>query len=268
VAINVINDVLRYSKSVGAARLVLVTLAWFAREDGRAWPSVASIQARSKVGERSVHRALKELEALGELYVSRFNGPMGCNLYHIQITQTPAKVAGGDNPSPVLANQLNWQDPPAKVAPLPNWQDPPAKVAPNPLEEIRQGDPFPEDLSQFSKPPVLRNPGRSLKNGKTAEQNGRADIARLFTYICEDVTIEERQDMYRDMRVVELTETRVCVEVHQALIDEFGEGTADRLADFARKAPGCKLCRGRRLIVRSIERRNRKPVMTEAQGNA
>lgn len=67
--------VFEHSQSQGSARLVLLAIADRADEDGHdAWPSLAWLASKAKVSERTVRRALRELEAMGELRTGRQRG--------------------------------------------------------------------------------------------------------------------------------------------------------------------------------------------------
>lgn len=76
------------------ARLVLLALADFSNDDGRSWPSVATIARKARLSPRQVQRILRDLETEGELVVEEGAGPHGCNMYRIVFQ-------GGDNLSPV-----------------------------------------------------------------------------------------------------------------------------------------------------------------------
>lgn len=69
--------VLHHSKARGTDKLVLVGIANH-DGDGGAWPSVATLARYANVDERNVQRALKRLEALGEVQVHvQVGGPSG-----------------------------------------------------------------------------------------------------------------------------------------------------------------------------------------------
>jgi len=68
VSVEVMRDVWERSQARGSARLVLLALA--DRADStrrRAWPSVANLAGMTRLSEAAVHRALRELVALGEV---------------------------------------------------------------------------------------------------------------------------------------------------------------------------------------------------------
>lgn len=57
-----------HSYSVGSARLVLLAIADSADHDGsNAWPSIATLTKKTRLGERTVRDAIRQLESIGEL---------------------------------------------------------------------------------------------------------------------------------------------------------------------------------------------------------
>ena len=76
--------VIEHSKFTGCNFVVLLMIANHARSDGTgAWPSIGTLARESRVSERTVHRAIKELEISGELKVTYKQGPNGTNYYDI-----------------------------------------------------------------------------------------------------------------------------------------------------------------------------------------
>ena len=67
-SVQAISWVLDHSPSKGTERLVLLSLANHAHDDGsHAWPAVATIGREANVSERSVQRALRALEEAGAI---------------------------------------------------------------------------------------------------------------------------------------------------------------------------------------------------------
>lgn len=89
-------------------KLVLLALADWANEDGKCWPSIAKIAAKTGCGERTVQRALREAENRGLLKRDEVKG-RGCT-YTI-------------NP--------RHSGTPATKSPPPDRRQTPATVAPN-----------------------------------------------------------------------------------------------------------------------------------------
>lgn len=83
-SVQALSWVFEHSESRLADRHVLLSIANHARSDGAgAWPSVSTIVRESKVSETQVHRSIRSLQALGELFVDVGAGPKGTNLYTI-----------------------------------------------------------------------------------------------------------------------------------------------------------------------------------------
>lgn len=64
-----IRQVIDYSRSRGSARAVLRCLAFHANDIGCADPTVARLSADVGYSERTVQRALRQLEHIGEIKV-------------------------------------------------------------------------------------------------------------------------------------------------------------------------------------------------------
>ena len=81
-SVRVLTHVWNDSKARLGARLVLLALADFANDAGEAWPSLASLSAKTRLSQREVRYALRNLERLGEIKTRRNKGPHGCHVYH------------------------------------------------------------------------------------------------------------------------------------------------------------------------------------------
>lgn len=66
-SVHVASAVWANSEQKGSALLVLLALADYANDEGVCWPSVASLQKRSRLSRRSVQLQLRRLEAAGEI---------------------------------------------------------------------------------------------------------------------------------------------------------------------------------------------------------
>ena len=53
---------------------VLISLAYNASEEGCCWPSIPYIRARTCLGERTIHAAIRWLESAGLIKADRSNG--------------------------------------------------------------------------------------------------------------------------------------------------------------------------------------------------
>jgi hypothetical protein len=90
-----------HSRSANAQRLVLLALADRANTEGRAWPSLSTLQRMTGIKSRTtVCRALADLQALGEVTVEDSHGPRGQNVYRISAIAPNAERSGTDTQSP------------------------------------------------------------------------------------------------------------------------------------------------------------------------
>jgi Helix-turn-helix domain len=86
-SIFIMSQVWAHSKSTGSARLVLLAIADFADDHGKAYPSVETLAKKAAISERTAQYAIRELVTLGELCVEENAGRRGCNLYGVQNLQ-------------------------------------------------------------------------------------------------------------------------------------------------------------------------------------
>lgn len=117
-----------YSQRVGnpGRKLILVTLADHADDEGLAWPSVPRISEYSEVSERTVREHLVALEEMGLIVREegwRSDGGRTSNRYRLQLHRPhvvagtpPAKSAGGGTAKSAGAPPQDSQGPPAKSA--------------------------------------------------------------------------------------------------------------------------------------------------------
>ena len=85
-SVQAMSLVFGYSKSELGCRLVLLSIADHAKDDGTgAWPSVPTIAKQSKLSVRQVQYCLRKLEEMGELQTQIGCGPYGTNMYSILI---------------------------------------------------------------------------------------------------------------------------------------------------------------------------------------
>jgi hypothetical protein len=96
-SIEVMSQVLNYSKATGRAKLVLLGIANHQGDQG-AWPSIATLARYANASERSVKRDIQELIDLGELRVE-INGAPGQaqykpNLYWVTVAGVTDLTSG------------------------------------------------------------------------------------------------------------------------------------------------------------------------------
>lgn len=100
-------------------KLVLISLADQANDDGVCWPGVGSIARRTCLSERSVQRAIGDLESRRMLY--RVPRPGTSTVYRL----TPPPSEGGDTLTPRRADTLGVPDShPGGDAPSPTGRQP------------------------------------------------------------------------------------------------------------------------------------------------
>ena len=80
-----IRRVYRYSRAQGLTFSVLLALAAHVNPGGTAWPSIERLAKLARTSPRTVKRAIKELEALGEVTVLRQAAKNGTNLYRLDV---------------------------------------------------------------------------------------------------------------------------------------------------------------------------------------
>lgn len=85
------------SSHSGTDLLMLLAIADFADDDGRAYPSVATLARKCRMTPRNVNHILPRLVLSGELSIKVGQGPRGTNLYRIDI----ARFVGLKKPSGV-----------------------------------------------------------------------------------------------------------------------------------------------------------------------
>lgn len=159
-------------------RLILLSLADHANDEGVCYPSVARLVRRTGLSERAVQTAIRRLEEAGRLKIERGSGPKGCNVFTVC---TPA------------ADAPPQQMHPAADAPTPRSScgEPPQELHPNRQEPSgnRQKTDHPSDDPSFDAPNFsefwnrwpLRKVGKqkartafqrlSIKNRRAATQN-------------------------------------------------------------------------------------------------
>ncbi len=90
-----------HSAAEGIERLVLLAIADQAGDDGgQAWPSVQRLAAKARVSVRTVQRAIRALQARGELAVQVNAGMRGANLYTVLMSPRPDDTPAGSAPGP------------------------------------------------------------------------------------------------------------------------------------------------------------------------
>lgn len=92
-SVKVSQSVWAHSRAKGAELLLLLAIADVADDEGVAYPSLATLANKIRMGERNTHYLVKKLCAAHELSVETGAGPRGCNLFRVQ-TLRAANFAG------------------------------------------------------------------------------------------------------------------------------------------------------------------------------
>jgi len=91
-SIRVMAQVWEHSRAAGGQLLVLLAIADFADDHGKAWPAVPTLAKKARISERHTQKVIKQLKDMGELVVDQgASGYSGTNLY--RITMKPEGVA-------------------------------------------------------------------------------------------------------------------------------------------------------------------------------
>lgn len=88
------------SKARAGDLLVLLRIAEFADDSGRAFPSIARLAEECRMDRSNVKRHIARLRAMGELSVGDQDGPRGTNTYRISLAQGGAKLPPGAGSPP------------------------------------------------------------------------------------------------------------------------------------------------------------------------
>ena len=108
--------VFEHSRSKGAARLVLLSIANHADPFGKStYPSLGTISRESGVSLRQIKRSFAQLLKIGELRIQRCASPFGTNVYALPLFHS-LQGEGGDTLSPGVTgcaiNKNKREEPP------------------------------------------------------------------------------------------------------------------------------------------------------------
>lgn len=141
----------------GSHLLMLLAIADFADDDGRAYPAVATLATKCRMQPRNAQVILAALRQSGELEVRESEGPRGTNLYRITLVQGVQTAAGAQGiagvQEPAGVQRLAPRGakacakPLQRLAPEPsmNHQDPPKGRAARRPEQVEVPDWIPPD---------------------------------------------------------------------------------------------------------------------------
>ena len=88
-SIKVLAQVWEHSDQSGGALLVLLAIADFADDAGRAWPSVKTLAKKARLSTRQTQSVIRDMENAGELRVESSTGPHGTNTYNVRVGVKP-----------------------------------------------------------------------------------------------------------------------------------------------------------------------------------
>lgn len=114
-----------FSQHKGNDLLMLLAIADFADDDGKAYPSVNTLAEKCRMLGRGANKVLAALRASGELEIRQNEGPKGTNLYRIVL----APHALSNRTPPVQMDTLSENTaPPVQMDPIPlsKWTDEPS----------------------------------------------------------------------------------------------------------------------------------------------
>lgn len=95
-SVRIMSRVWDYSAHDGTELLMLLAIADFADDEGRAYPAVGTLATKCRMSPRNANLLLAKLRESGELEVSIGTGPRGTNSYRIRQPAAPLK-----SPSPL-----------------------------------------------------------------------------------------------------------------------------------------------------------------------
>ena len=156
-----------YSRSKPTQRLVLLAIADCANDHGaEAYPSNATLAAKTGLSERGVRKAIGELEALGELEVQYKSGPHGCNRYRVLMPDPAPDARSSGTPE---ADDTR-HDVPGTRHDMPGPHPAPHSGDPAP----HSGDPAPRAKNPAPRAPKPSEPSLTIKNrqGGAREKRG------------------------------------------------------------------------------------------------
>ena len=123
-SIKVSSRVWASSSQRGGALIVLLAIADFADDDGFAFPSIATLAAKSRLGESQTHCIVRNLRTAGELEIEQNAGPHRTNIYRVRFLEGVAhdrvsfsEGAVGDTPEGAIPAPEGAADATQRVSP-------------------------------------------------------------------------------------------------------------------------------------------------------
>lgn len=142
------------SRHAGSELLMLLAIADFADDEGRAYPAVTTLAEKCRMKPRNANYVLSALRASGELEIRINEGPKGTNLYRIVLERLGLQ--------PVAPPSLQPGAPLQGGAPLQPVASPPAILGIKPLQPSAD-----EPSGTIKEPLVKRSASKSRTSGQT-----------------------------------------------------------------------------------------------------
>jgi hypothetical protein len=94
-SVRTLSRVWEHSRNKGNDLLMLLAIADFADDDGKAYPAVATLAKKCRMKPRNAQYIIRALEASGELAILGNQGPHGANLYRIKFESLGVQILAG-----------------------------------------------------------------------------------------------------------------------------------------------------------------------------
>ena len=115
-SIRVMSRAWDHSAHCGSELLMLLAIADFADDEGRAYPAVPTLAAKCRMSARNANMLLTKLRESGELEIRIGAGPRGTNMYRIRLT-APLKPASSLTPEAHFTPEAAFTLKPASPTP-------------------------------------------------------------------------------------------------------------------------------------------------------
>jgi hypothetical protein len=95
-SIRVMTRVWEFSTAKEGTLLILLAIADFADDQGRAFPSMERLAKKARMTRRNAQLAIRRLQRTGEVLVDIGAGPKGCNLFRVSLATRVQETLGGE----------------------------------------------------------------------------------------------------------------------------------------------------------------------------
>lgn len=156
-----------HSTHAGSDLLMLLAIADFSDDDGRAYPAVPTLASKCRMTPRNANRVLAALQKSGELEVRQNLGPKGANLYQVM----PMGMTATSPLTPASPRR-------ARPAPLTPASSTPDAGVPKPLTPA-------SDEPSGNHQGTTKEPSRRARTRKTAMPDSFAISERVQAWAAE-----------------------------------------------------------------------------------